>query len=141
MKPIYRKLKQEDLPVIVQLMSQLGYRHTVSSLTDNVEYVRTKNGEIFVAELSGKVVGCISAILDARLAEGVTGELVSLVVNESARGKGIGKGLVSTAEKWLIRYTKVIRVRANETREEAHQFYQSLGYAKSKKQIVFSKSG
>jgi len=50
-------------------------------------------------------------------------EIVSLVVSESARGQGIGKALVLAAESWANTRVNKIRVRANSTREEAHDFY------------------
>ncbi len=67
-------------------------------------------------------------------------EIVSLVVNEGARGKGLGKRLVEVAEKWLLSYTSEIRVRANAKREQAHKFYKGMGYSISKKQVVLSKN-
>jgi len=140
MNPVYRKFKESDIKNTVELMAQLGYEHTEESLAHNIEAVRSAGGEIFVAELSGLVCGCVSAILDIRLAAGVNGEIVSLVVDESSRGKGIGKGLVISAEEWLKKRTPNIYIRANVIREEAHLFYKELGYSLSKTQAVFKKN-
>ena len=87
-----------------------------------------------------KVYGCICAIFDIRLAAGINGEIVSLVVDSSARGMGVGKGLVAKAESWLRQRTNRLRVRANSVRSEAHSFYESLGYSLSKTQSVFTKN-
>ena len=140
MNPIYRKFEEADIAVLVELMAQLGYQHTEESLMRNVGAVRASGGEVFVAEISGQVCGCISAIIDVRLAAGVNGELVSLVVNDEKRGRGIGKGLVAIAERWLKERTPRIRIRANSVREGAHLFYQRLGYTLSKTQAVFEKA-
>ncbi len=121
-------------------MAQLGYEHSEESLAKNISAVRGSGGEVFVAELSGRVCGCVSAIIDVRLAAGTNGEIVSLVVDEASRGRGVGKGLVSTAENWLKDHTNVIRIRANVIREQAHEFYKNLGYSLSKTQVVFSKN-
>ncbi|NYS61246.1 hypothetical protein [Vreelandella salicampi] len=82
MNPTYRKYKPEDLQTLVLLMAQLGYDHSEKTLLDNIVALREKGGEVFVAEVAGTVRGCVSAIIDVRLAEGVKGEIVSLVVSE-----------------------------------------------------------
>ncbi len=140
MKAIYRKYEEHDVKDLNVLMGQLGYKHSETSLSENVAAVRKTGGEIFVVEISGKVSGCVCAILDVRLASGVKGEIVSLVVLESKRGCGLGRGLVSTAEAWLKERVKDVRIRANINRLEAHEFYKSLGYSLSKTQRVFSKN-
>ena len=139
MKPIFRTYQSQDLDTIVQLMSQLGYNHDQQSLAQNITAVRTAGGEVFVAEANHQVCGCIAAIIDIRLAEGRVGEVVSLVVDESARGHGVGKGLMYTAERWLQPRTDTIRIRANAIRKEAHRFYKNLGYENTKTQVIFSK--
>lgn len=140
MNPIYREFQEDDLEALIELMHKLGYEHNKESLLHNVSAVRESRGEIFVAERLGQVCGCVCAILDVRLAEGAIGEIVSLVVNQSDRGKGVGRGLVFTAEHWLKYKVTTIRIRANVVREEAHTFYETLGYSLSKTQGVFSKS-
>ncbi|SEQ66050.1 Acetyltransferase (GNAT) domain-containing protein [Amphritea atlantica] len=135
MKSVFRTFEPSDLESLVALMKQLGYEHTMDSLAANVRRVKTREGEVFVAEVNGKVVGVISAIMDVRLAEGVSGEIVSLVVSDQARGLG----LVLMAEAWLKQYTSNIRVRANVLRTEAHDFYEKQGYRLKKRQAVFQK--
>lgn len=139
MNTIYRKYTHQDIQALIPLMAQLGYDHSEQALSNNVSAVRKQGGEVFVAEVSGNVLGCVSALIDVRLAEGVKGEVVSLVVSEDARGRGIGKGLVLEAEQWLAGKVSVIRVRANALREQAHLFYESLGYRKEKTQAILIK--
>lgn len=139
MKAIYRPFSDNDVSALIELMALLGYDHSAASIVQNIKALRRSGGEVFVAERSGLVCGCVSAIVDTRLAEGSNGEIVSLVVTQNARGNGIGKGLVSEAENWLSGRVPQIRVRANITRESAHQFYKSLGYSLTKSQAVFTK--
>lgn len=140
MNKIYRKYTHQDAQALVLLMAQLGYDHSEKSLSANISAVREQGGEVLVAEVAGKVLGCVSAIIDARLAEGIKGEIVSLVVSKDARGQGLGKGLVLEAEKWLSGNVSVVRVRANALREQSHLFYESLGYRKVKTQAVLIKT-
>lgn len=140
MNPLYRQFEESDTQSVSALMAQLGYNHSTENLLANVRAVRRSGGQVFVVEVGGMVCGCISAIIDARLAEGVKGEIVSLVINESSRGLGLGSGLVAAAEKWLSPQTTEIRVRANATREEAHLFYHKRGYCLVKQQVVLVKA-
>jgi GNAT superfamily N-acetyltransferase len=90
--------------------------------------------------MGDEVVGCVGAIIDARLAAGVNGEIVSLVVLEPFRGRGIGKRLVEVAEAWLAAFVGRIRVRANTRRVDAHRFYADAGYQEVKTQKIFQKA-
>lgn len=140
MNVIYREFKDADQVGLVSLMSALGYKADCNTLCRRIGDIRAQGGEVLVAELKGVVVGCINAIIDIRLAEGKSGEIVSLVVPEQCRGMGIGKALVKSAESWLSTRCDIIRVRANVIRREAHDLYQLLGYKEVKSQKVFVKS-
>lgn len=139
MNPLFRKYKAADKQAVAVLMAQLGYEQSAAALAENVKAMRDNGGEVFVAAQSGKVCGCVSVILDIRLAGGVSGEIASLVVDEAVRGGGIGGGLVAVAEEWVRCRTHNIRVRTNVVREHAHVFYQHKGYTLVKKQAVFGK--
>lgn len=130
----------EDIPELVSLMESLGYDTNEVELQNVMEEIRQTRGEVFVAVWSGKVVGCINAILDVRLAEGRTGEIASLVVSSSFRGKGVGRALLECAESWLTQRAGKIRIRANDQRVDAHGFYKSSGYTEWKQQKIFLKS-
>lgn len=139
MKTEIRRLSPDDIPFVQQLMHELGYPVPEEEVRFNIDQIDRRNGITLVAESGGKVVGCLSAVVNAGLAEGMFGEIVSLVVSKQHRGSGIGRRLVSQAEDWLKPQVKKIRVRANSIRLEAHQFYQSLGYKEVKTQISFMK--
>ncbi len=120
-------------------MFELGYGVASSELRNNIREIYNKGGEIFIADQGGEAVGSICVLMDARLAEGVYAEIVSLIVSEKARGRGIGKGLVKEAESWARRRVDKIRVRANEIRTSAHAFYEGQGYEELKTQKIFIK--
>lgn len=136
---IIRSVANDDFPEQKELLRVLGYDLAISSIAENVREIRARGGEVFVAERNGRLVGCVAAIIDVRLGGGICGEIVSLVVAESERGLGVGKRLVQLAEQWLGQSVGVIRVRANATREGAHQFYEAGGYQLEKIQKVYKK--
>lgn len=135
----YRIFSKADSATLASLMLALTYEVDRKTLCDRIDSIRAHAGEVFVAEADGEVIGCINPIIDIRLAEGRTGEVVSLIVSAPYRGLGIGKGLVTTAEDWLSSRCNVIRIRANTNREQAHGFYTLLGYKEHKSQKVFVK--
>ncbi len=63
---------------------------------------------------------------------------LSLVVCESARGKGVGKELLFQAKKWAREESiSKIRVRANSLRKGSHEFYIKQSYHEVKSQKIF----
>jgi GNAT superfamily N-acetyltransferase len=61
-------------------------------------------------------------------------------VDEAHRGTGIGKALLKRAETWARdQGHRVLRIRSNVVRTEAHAFYESMGYGHTKTSNVFVK--
>jgi GNAT superfamily N-acetyltransferase len=139
MKCNCRHYQNSDLVTLQSLILELGYNVGTHDLEKNIHEINLRGGAIFVAEVNEEIVGSICMIIDARLAEGVYAEIVSLVVTKNYRGKGIGKQLVNQAELWARKYVNKLRVRANVTRNDAHKFYKSLGFKESKEQKVLLK--
>lgn len=127
---------------VSRLLSQLGYSVNSDELPNRIENIRENGkGTVFLALENEKVLGCIHTMVVSRLAEGTCGEVVSLVVDESARGKGIGKLLLDESISWLkTRGQTKVRIRCNTIREEAYKFYLHLGYTEKKSQKVFEKN-
>ncbi len=135
-----RLFQQEDTAAIVELMHQLGYKVSLTDLETRIEHILLNKDLILVKIHQNKVVGCINAIKDARLAEGIRGEIVSLVVSEACRGQGFGHELVKAAEDWIYQFSDTVRIRCNVIRDKAHKFYLEQGYACVKNQKVFEKT-
>ena len=136
---LYRTYREGDLDSLQKLMSELGYNVEANELRDNVKEIRNKGGEIIISEQNDEVIGSVCVLLDARLAEGIYAEIVSLVVTEKERGNGIGAGLLKEAERWASQRVNKVRVRANVIRDDAHKFYAGQGYKHTKSQKVFIK--
>ncbi len=134
----YRPAESGDREVISELLKQLGYEVTPQQVIQRLQAIRQRQGEVIVASDGRRVIGCINAISDLRLAAGEVGELVSLVVDTEYRGQGIGKALVAEAIKVLKNNgCNRVRVRANILRADAHRFYNSLGFRENKSQKIF----
>lgn len=83
-----------------------------------------------VAEVSGEVVGMVGACLGPALEfDGTYGRLTGLIVDESWRGRGVGKLLMNEIESTLRqRGASVLTLTSGKHRSAAHGFYKAIGY-------------
>ncbi|HEX5124333.1 MAG TPA: GNAT family N-acetyltransferase [Rhodanobacteraceae bacterium] len=137
-----RMARNYDAPAIAELGDQLGYsanRQQIATRLAGIESERSSR--VFVAENGdGLVVGWLHVASRTQLTEDACAEILGLVVDESARGAGIGADLIRAAEAWArAEGCTRIRVRSRDTRERAHRFYERAGYARNKVQVVLHK--
>jgi GNAT superfamily N-acetyltransferase len=139
-----RSASLEDVPLLQDLMAQLGYPLDPLNLVQNVNaYLDDPDRALLVAEVGGRGVGCMAIdIAQTFHREGKHMRIVSLVVDHSWRGKGVGKGLLGAAEEmarqrgcWVIELTSSSRREADGT----HDFYIDQGYVKNSSQAYFHK--
>ena len=135
-----RQFKPEDAQAVIGLLQELGYDVSQDQLAKRIELIQARDGAVFVYELNQQILGCINVIIDARLAEGIVAEIVSLVVSEASRGHGVGQQLVEYAETWAQPQVDTIRVRCNAIRDKAHKFYKRQAFTEKKEQKVFEKN-
>lgn len=129
----FREVHPADLPALISLMEQLGYPIEREAMRENIEsYLALPTQKAWVAELKGKVVGCIAvAITQSFHRPGSFLRVIALVVNQEERRLGIGKSLMSIAEKFALdcgcTYVELTSG-VHRAKLGSHQFYQSLGY-------------
>ena len=130
----------EDAQSIAKLALELGYdvddaamRHRLAQVREQPEHA------VFVAALDGqKVVGWVHVQLHQTLLSRAFVEISGLVVSSGFRKLGIGRALMDRAERWAERFAvEDVRVRAQVHRTDAHEFYEHLGYERTKEQRVF----
>jgi ribosomal protein S18 acetylase RimI-like enzyme len=129
-----REAQLSDAPKLASLMCELGYETTSSEMrqrlkaTSNDVHFRT-----FVAEIGDEVCGVIGTLTHmSHEINDLSGKIIALVVSQNQRRSGIGRALIAAAEKDFAK-RKVTRVTLTTrfTREEAHRFYEALGYYKT----------
>ena len=134
-----RRAEFRDTKEISDLMTQLGYDAT-SSLLDRklTEFSKSPIDSVFVAEISGTIVGCISCHITSLFhQEGSAGRITSLVIATEKRGMGVGKLLVSEAEAFFHLHGCVkSEVTSGNHRPEAHAFYKSCGYKQDERRFL-----
>jgi GNAT superfamily N-acetyltransferase len=128
-----------DAPAVAGLSGQLGYPVDEQAVAERLAALLGREGTaVFVAELGGKVVGWAHVVGEQFLESAAFAELAGLVVDRDTRRLGVGRQLVQACAQWARdQGYGQIRVRCNVVREDAHRFYQKVGFAKLKSQIVF----
>ena len=131
-----------DVHRLAVLCGQLGYPSTPEEVRQRLGQILQDEGEaVFVAEeVGGQVVGWVHVFGRQLLVVGCHAELGGLVVDEGHRSRGVGRLLMERAEAWaLARGCEMVYVRSNAVREDAHRFYEGIGYDQIKTSRVFLK--
>lgn len=141
MEIIYRIASINDSSEIANLSSQLGYSVEKNQVIERLSKILDqKDNVVLVAELTDKLIGWIHAHGRYLIESPPYIEIGGLIVDCNFRGLKIGKNLVKKCEEWSkLSGFKEIRVRTNETRLEALEFYSKMGFENTKSQQVFKK--
>jgi GNAT superfamily N-acetyltransferase len=120
-----------DATVIAGLLTQLGYPCSGEEATARLGYwLGDPASRILLAERHGPVIGCLAMHGVPYLERtGRWARVECLVVDERARGAGVGRALLEAAEgvarQWGCLAVEVTSARA---RAGALAFYQRMGY-------------
>ncbi|WP_339271048.1 GNAT family N-acetyltransferase [Paenibacillus sp. FSL R5-0470] len=130
-----------DTQDIAKLSSELGYPLNIEQLADRLQDIRNrKDHVIYVAESDRQLIGWIHASVRMLIESPPFVEIGGLVVDQQHRGVGTGKQLVEACERWAAQIgVNKLRVRTNQTREDAVRFYTRIGFSQKKAQFVLDK--
>jgi len=125
-----RLLQSSDQRVASDLLRQLGYDVAPTELASRINRVLANPTHFAaVAEESGKIYGLVHAYERPALEKAYEVVLQSLVVDQSARRRGIGKGLMIAAEAWAkSRGIEQVVLHTRIDRDDARPFYEHIGY-------------
>jgi len=139
---VIRAMRESDVEAVHRLAVALGYPTEPGKTLARIRAVLASDmADAFVAvDSQGRVLGWAHVFVAPFLESGPNAELGGLVVEEAARGHGIGAALVARTETWAReRGIRKICLRSNVIRTEAHAFYEKLGFAIQKSQFKFQK--
>lgn len=139
----FRLATREDLPAIVRLLAEdkLGaQRERFETPLPQAYYGAFEaidadpNNELVVAEIDGEVVGTLQLMYLPSLSYhgGTRAQIESVRVAQGLRGRGIGAGMMN----WAIKRARqrgchLMQLTTHNSREDAHRFYERLGFTKS----------
>ena len=133
-----------DAAAIAQLMCELGYETSTSEMQMRLQRIATDERlRTFVAACDGKVCGMIGALTYPSIEHNdFSGRIIALVIKSTMRRRGIGRALITFAEKdFAQRGIRRVALNTQLAREDAHKFYESLGYERNGWRFVKQLSG
>lgn len=140
---IFRPATRADLPSIVRMLADdgLGSQRERYENPLPVSYVKAfevidndKNHELIVVELEGEVVGTLQLMFLPSIGYqgGLRAQVESVRVDTKWQDKGIGSELINWAiERAKARGAHVVQLTTHRSREDAHRFYERLGFSGS----------
>ena len=130
-----REAGPADADEIIRLFTQLGHPQPEGSAASRLAAFYAAGDRVLVAESSqsireGKLLGATTLHITPEIHRpGPIGRMTAVVVDESARGQGIGRVLIAAAERYFAeRGCAMVEVTSNKKRIDAHRFYEQLGY-------------
>ncbi|MBD2567932.1 GNAT family N-acetyltransferase [Anabaena lutea] len=137
-----RQAKIKDAEQIAILCEQLGYSATKEQIEQRLNKIQNNSSHvIYVATVENEyVIGWAHAHISDLIIIPNQALLFGLVVDKNYRNNGIGKLLMQHIEEWatLVGCEGVI-LRSNIKRQEAHLFYEKIGYTNTKQSLTFYK--
>jgi ribosomal protein S18 acetylase RimI-like enzyme len=137
-----RPLQRSDIAVAKDLLKQLGYDMAADELLLRLRCVLAANGHYAAcAEHAGRVVGLVHVFERPALEKPSEAVVQALVVDNEARGKGVGRTLMAAAEQWAkMRGLKYVVLHTRIDRDEAQAFYEQIGYERAAASYFMRKS-
>src|SRR6266513_1899452 len=126
-----RHAQPGDAAVLAQLMCELGYETTTAEMSQRLKSILSDpRYGTFVAKIDNELCGMIGTLTHVSHEHNdPSGKILALVVSKKQRRNGVGRALITAAEKdFADRNVKRVTLTARFEREEAHQFYEKLGY-------------
>lgn len=126
-----RDAELNDAAELAVLMRELGYETKRAEMKARLKLILSNPAyKTFVAIMDGCVCGMIGTLTYASYEHNNPGaRILALVTLSAVRRRGIGRALIATAEKDLAqRGIRRVALDTRLTREDAHKFYESLGY-------------
>jgi ribosomal protein S18 acetylase RimI-like enzyme len=129
-----RDAELNDVPELAVLMCELGYETHRTEMETRLELILSNpTCKTFVAIMDGSVCGMIRTLTYPSYEHNdASGRILSLVTLRAARRNGIGRALIATAEKDSAhRGIRRVSLDTRLNREDAHKFYELLGYERN----------
>lgn len=125
-----RDARAADAEDIARLLDQLGYPSGASAVAARLERLAIVGDRVVVAELEERAVGLAHLhVTPALERDRPAAKIAALVIDESHRRRGVGRALVEAVEEEArTRGCELLFVTTAARRDEAHVFYERLGF-------------
>ena len=123
----------DDVGELARLLTPLGYPLAAADVRAVWSAFEAEGNSALVVPRGERLVGLITLHrMTALHRPRPVGRITSLFVDPDARGQGLGRQLVRAAERTLAEAgCGLIEVTSHRRRDDAHRFYEHLGYAET----------
>lgn len=132
--PSVRPATDRDAPEIARLLTSLGHPTAAESVASRWgEWTASGNTALVVDGGDGTLAGVATLHHMVVLHRPKpVGRITALIVDETTRGRGVGRALVAAAEAELARAgCGLLEITSNARLVDAHAFYEHLGYQRT----------
>ena len=142
---MFREINTADAPEVAEICkAALGYDVDIESVKRQIEKLTNdKKQHIIIGfedESTGKIIGFVHAQVYESFYSDLGLNILGLAVNPNFQGRGIGRELMNKLENYAKdNNIGFIRLNYAMKREEAHNFYEHIGYICDKVQKRFIK--
>jgi ribosomal protein S18 acetylase RimI-like enzyme len=116
------------LAALHRLVPQLSRSAPPITEDELAEIVRSPGTRLLLAKREGTIVGTLTLVL-FRIPTGLRGWIEDVVVDESARGQGVGEALTAEGVRLADEAgVRTLDLTSRQAREAAHRLYSKLGF-------------
>jgi ribosomal protein S18 acetylase RimI-like enzyme len=124
---VVEKASRDVHSALERLVPQLSPGRSAPSLEDLAEIVE-RSTLLVARDETGAIVGTLT-LLTHRLPTGLKGRIEDVVVDEAARGQGVGEALTLEALRLAAEAgVRSVELTSSPTREAANRLYRRLGF-------------
>ena len=140
---LIRRAREADLPSLIALFASddVGGHGDTTDAHAYDDYLKafiaidlSANEQLFVAERDGEVVGTFEIMFNRTLTGrgGLSMVIEAVQTRVDMRGQGIGAAMIDHAvDEARRRGCRLVQLTSNMARQDAHRFYERLGFARS----------
>ena len=142
---MFRGINIADTPEVAEICkTALGYDVDIENVKEQIEKLTNdKKHHIIIGyedEKTRKIIGFVHAQMYESFYSDLGLNILGLAVNPDFQGRGIGEKLMNKLEEYAVdNNISFIRLNSAMKREEAHKFYEHIGYTCDKVQKRFIK--
>ena len=122
------RVDDELVEAFARLVPQLSSSSPPPTATELSQIVNSPDSVLFVARIDGRVMGSLTLAF-YRIPTGLKAWIEDVVVDEAARGAGVGAALSEAAlDEARRRKAKHVSLTSRPSRDSANRLYQRLGF-------------
>ena len=142
---MFREINIEDTQEVAEICkASLGYDVDIENVKEQIEKLTNDRKQHIIIgyedENTSKIIGFVHAQIYESFYSDLGLNILGLAVNPDFQGRGIGRKLMNELEDYAVdNNISFIRLNSAMKREEAHKFYEHIGYICDKVQKRFIK--